>query len=442
MRVQLSGATWLAALVSVIGVLLLRDPAPVFLYDAGQYWAASQAVITGQDAYTVGGLNTRGVLTALVYLPAGLVTDLAGGSMVVAGWAVLMQNALVIAAAGAFVIPRLVGRLVPLRTTHVAASSALTVLALSGFAPYPLMDLVAVVLAAVSVLLLASSRGALVLVGGVALAVAVNLRPSYLVAAVLVMAVLLLRQPRRTPWALLGAGAVVTVQVWYGSARAAVVSMFPPDTAIVTAIQLNYSAYGVRYDTVLYSAADPRQWYCSPQMADAVAGELPGSNRELLVTFFRELPSSALFALEKVTASLQWSWSMPYAGEGSPILRPLGILVTMVTCAGLGLLVRRLVRSDRRTFTVAALLMLALGSMVTMVASSPEARFASPLVVAGVVGVVAAFTPVGLRPRARQVAIGCAAVAAASVAVLALGTLGLSDAAPRGDVTADVCRAT
>ena len=63
-------------------------------------------------------------------------------------------------------------------------------------------------------------------------------------------------------------------------------------------------------------------------MAEAVSGQpLPTTTGELLGTMVEHLPTSALFAIDKVTASLHWSAGTPYALPGEQALRPLGWLV-------------------------------------------------------------------------------------------------------------------
>ena len=428
-------------LTSVVALVLLRDPAPAFVYDAAQYWAGAQAVAEGTDEYTLGGLATRGILTALVYLPAYALASLLGGSMVVGAWAVLAQNAFLVAFIGSVVIPLLLRRAVTIRPLHVGVSTALTSLLLSGFVPYPLMDLPAVVCVALAILLLCEFRWWTALLGGAFLAAAVNLRPAYAVPAVLVLLVVILLRWRRAPFAVLGGAAVLAVQAGYGRAQAGFVSLWPPSTELVTAIQFNYAAYGVRYDTIPLTAEDPRLWHCSPGMAEAVSGQPPPtSSSDLLGVMVDNLPTSALFAVDKVTASLHWSVGTPYALPGEQALRPLGLLVMLVSCAGFVSLVA-LLRSRADRTAPLALIALVLGVAVTLVGSSPEARFALPIVVAGLAGCLAAVAR-WLGPGCRwtrPLVIGAVCAALLTCLVAGLGWRALHHDIPRGDLTVEAC---
>ena len=133
----------------------------------------------------------------------------------------------------------------------------MTALLLSRFVPYPLMDVPAVLCLAIAVLLLCERRWWTALAGGALLAAAVNLRPAYLLPVVLMLVVVLATRWQRTPFVALGGAAALAVQAVYGRARVGVTSLWPPDTETVTAIQLNYAAYGVRYDTIPFTRRTP-----------------------------------------------------------------------------------------------------------------------------------------------------------------------------------------
>lgn len=433
----------ICALGSVVAVLLFRDPAPIFLYDAAVYWSEAQAIVNGDVGYAVGGLDARGVLTALVYLPASLLASLFGAATA-ASWAVLVQNAIIIGLAGSVVVPLLVRRIVSIGPAHVAVSSVLTVLMFSGFAPYPLVDLAAIFLILLALLLLSSARSGSLVIGGLALAGAVNLRPAYLVPALLILVVFIVCNWRRAPLPIVGAVGVLATQSVYSWARAGTFSLWPPDVSTVSAIQLNYAAYGVRYDTVAYSASvDPRQWYCSPEMAGAVAGDLPTSTGDLLLTYVQNLPTSVAFAAEKLAATLQWSWATPYATSFQESLRFLGFVAVALTCVGLMVLTHLLMTSKRREFlTPAMLVAVAVGSVVTIIGSSPEARFAAPLVAAGLVGSVAGLAKLTHWPGTRTGVTWICSILVVTVVTVVVGVMGMSHPAPDGDVTAEICQTT
>ena len=249
---------------------------------------------------------------------------------------------------------------------------------------------------------------------------------------------------RRAPFAALGGAGVLAVQAGYGWMRAGVVSLWPPDTERVAAIQLYYAAYGVRYDTVPFTVEDPRLWHCSPGMAEAVTGQPPPTSaRELLGVMVDNLPGSALFAVDKITASLHWSTATPYALPGGQALRPLGLLVLVVSCVGCVSLVALL--RDRRADRTAPLALLALvvGVTLTLVGAAPEARFALPIVVAGIAGVVAAVSrwwrPGVSWSRPLIFGVVCAVVLTALVA--GLGWRALQYDVPRGELTVEACLA-
>ena len=431
------------ALASMVALVVLRDPAPVFVYDAAQYWNGAQAIAQGTDEYTLGGLSIRGILTSLVYLPAYALAQVLGGSVVAGAWAVMAQNAFFIGLLGAVVIPLLLRRVVTIGPAHVGISTALTALLLSRFVPYPLMDVPAVLCLALAVLLLCERRWWTALAGGALLAAAVNLRPAYLLPVVLVLVVVLVTRWQRTPFVALGGAAVLAVQAVYGRARVGVTSLLPPDAETVTAIQLNYAAYGVRYDTIPFTAEDPRLWHCSPGMAEAVSGQpLPTTTGGLLGAMVEHLPTSALFAVDKVTASLHWSAGTPYALPGEQALRPMGWLVLVASCAGFVALVALLRGRGDRTAPL-ALVAVVLGVAVTLVGSAPEARFALPIVVVGIAGVVAAVArwwgPGVTWSRPLVVGVVCAVVLTGLVA--GLGWRALQHDVPRGDLTVEACLA-
>ncbi len=434
----------LAALVLLNAVLVYvaQTPSPAFQYDALQYWQAANLWLDWQDAYIDGGLNVRGVLTCLVFVPAAALARLLGGAPTDAGAAVLLQNAVVIAITGALLIPALLSRFVAVRWPHILMTSALTTTAFWGFAPYPLMDLPAACLMGVGVLLLSAKRWPAVMLGGAALGIAFNLRPAYLVAAALCLLVFAVVSPRRSWIPSLGAVLGVVPQLAYGAIRGDTVGILPPQAGLVSAIQFNYAAYGVRYDTVTYAPIDPRQWYCHPAMASVADGHLPTGGRDLMGLFLANLSTAVPFSLQKVAAALQWSINTPYAAEEAGWTWH-GVLVACVTTVGLVVLVGA-IRRGRPDVPVPALAVAAaLGSVVTLVASAPELRFAALLVLFGILGcaaVAAGAVPDKLRSRSGALLVGSAL--AVTLSVLALGAAGTSHPADPGDVNAPICEST
>ncbi|MDF1604305.1 hypothetical protein [Nocardioides sp. YIM 152315] len=417
-----------------LALMLMRDPAPVFVYDAGQYWLGSELVADGRDPWLKMGLNVRGVLSAFVYLPAALAVK---GLGVSAGTAVLVQNAVMIAVLGAVVLPCLAGRVVALRSRHVLLSAALSALVLSGFAPYPLMDLVAGALVLSGVLLADAQRWYVQVVGALCLGAAVNLRPAHLATVVLVvLVVLVVRRLRVIPVAM-GVLLALLPQALYLRRHDYPAGLMPPDSFLITQIQVGYGAYGVRYDTVAYSNVDPRQWYCDPSMARAVDGDLPTTARGLFGTFVGQLPDSASFAIDKVVAALQWNWATPYAPAGTPGWTALGLAVLLVTVVGVVGLVVLWPRAGR-SVVAPCLVATVVGTAVTLVGSAPETRFALPIVLVGIVGWTILFGNVGRASRRRLTVLGASA-AVVFVAILGLAVLATGHPAEPGDVTAATC---
>ena len=427
---------WMAGctVLSFFAVLVLRDPAGSFLYDAGNYWNGSQLIAGDPAAVELGLLQTRGVLTPFVYLPVALVVAHTGWS---ATACVFAFNALVVAVLGGVLLPLLLSRMATIGGAHVAVIAAVTTVSLSGFAPVPLMDLVAATIAVVAVILVSVRRWWSLLLAGLALGVAANLRPAYLLSAVLLILLAMVLHRHRGLLVALGALVPVTHQMAFGLGRSSRLAMLPPQVEDISKIQVQYAAYGIRYDTFVDGLRDPRQWYCDPDMARVAAGGLPRDNGDLAGLFISNLPDAAVLSLQKLAAVLQWSWSTPYAGGVEESLRPLGVLVTVLTVLGSVLLVATL-RSPARFGPVpVALLLLFAGSAITIVASAPEARFGLPMVLVGLVGVGMLPSLITVDRRRAVMAVGVGALLA--VGTLAVGASALSSPLPPGDVTAASC---
>jgi hypothetical protein len=432
-------AMGVTALASFVIVLLIRDPAPAFLYDAGTYWRDNQLVLGQHDPWMASSLRARGVLTAFAYLPAAAATNWLG---IGSATSVLVMNALVIALLGAGLIPALVSRVTDLRIRHLAASGVLTTALLSGFAPYPLMDLVSVGLLLLGILLLDLKRPLWNVLGGALLAVAVNLRTAH-IACVVVMVVLYAALRR---WRVISVVAGVVVgclpQALYNAHWGFTPSALPPLTRVISETQFRYAGYGVRYDTLAYADQDPRQWFCHPAMARGLDGDLPTGTAELLKAFVQNLPASAGFALEKVVGTLQWVWETPYAGPGTPGWTVLGVLTLLVCVVGLaGLLVSRRLVEPRRPSTVVVAMLVAMvaGTVVTLVGSAPETRFALPIVAAGIVGTTLLATARMPEPGRRHLVLFGVAVGVSAAVLLPIGIAATSHPLEPGDMTTADC---
>lgn len=435
------GPAW-AVFAAVLGATLLGGTGEA-VQDAALYWNSTLWWVTGGGVPLLvpGQLEVRGVLTAVVYAPAALVTVVGGDHL--AGAAVLGQNALLVAATAAFLVPALVR---PWRTVSVRGrwlAGGLTWAVLHGFAPYPLVDLPAAVAVLVAVMLLGRRDPVRLGLAGLALGCAVNLRPASVVAAVLLGVVTVPTLRARSLLVLPGLAAALAPQAVVTAAVSGSVGLTPPLGGALVRLQTGYAAYVVRYDTYRWRPEPPQQFFCSPGAA-RVAEPLPESAGELALAMVRHLPGSAVLALEKVAAALHWPLATPYA-DSSPGLDALNAAgVTALAVLGCGYLLvaplrRRpvdpgLVRATARVVAVGA------GTVVVLVGSTPETRFALPLVLLGVVGVVAAagHPPAAFRTHPRLLVGALLAV----VGVLALGYAGTAHPAPPGDVTPAVCAST
>lgn len=442
-RYSVIGASILAFIIA-----LADGPTNKFLYDADAYWASANALATGGNAFAAGGLNMRGALSTAVYLPASTASLLSGVSPFIA---VLIQNALLIAVLGAFLLPRIASFLVTISAKHVWVSAILCSVLLSGFAPYPLMDLWALALVLLGVILVMSGKSPWLLgAGGLAFAVAINLRPAYLVPVALAGLVWMIFHWRKAHWPAIGAvlGFVpqsITNAVFAGSWKP-----WPLSMSRISDIQAQYAGYAVRYDTYAYfegapaylPGGSPQQFFCSPVMAEALGDIRPKGTGDILAFFAGNLPDSVLFMAQKVAASLNWTPATPYLLVPSSGIGALAVLVALISAAGVLALVWHLVtRQPGSPAAPLVLLAVWLGSAATLAGSTPEARFALPIVMIGVIGSLSVVSRLPKQLRATPPALYWAGGTALMVVLLLwLGSTGLSHPAPPGDVTATVCR--
>jgi len=427
------------AAVAVFIAAVLRGPSPQFFYDAQMYWLGANAVVGAGDFYIDGGLGIRGAISAFVYTPAALVSPLIGQ-----GPAVLVQNAVLIAFLGAVLIPLLASRVRPISAVHVWISATLIAIVLNGFAPYPLMDLWATAFLLVGIFALVVSNWWASLLGGLALGVAVNLRPAHLIAVGLLLLVWGVYKWRMAPLAVVGLVGAFVPQVLVNRAFAASSSPYPVQTFLITDIQSQYASFTVRYDTVPFAGTDPRLFYCSPDYATEVVGRIPDSSSALAVSFLHNPPEALAFVAQKVSAALYWSFLTPYS-EPAGATSFLAPLVLTISAAGIVGLIFATTRKGAIKSSPVGLMLLAMwvGTLATLAASAPEARFALPVVLVGVAGILA-IVPARLSSIASaKVLLRVWPWIAAGVFVLAvvtvLGIVGLSHPAPPGDATAEIC---
>ena len=239
-RLRRPSNTLLAGIVA-FAIQWVHGTAPAFVWDAAQYWGGASALIAGEGALVPGGLTTRGVFTAFIYLPPAFVTGLIGPESEV--WTVLTWNALLGAAVSAVLVPRMAGlfsaeQMLRPPASRIWVSAAGGGLLLSGFARFPLVDVWATSLALAGVYgLVVCRRWWWLSVAGISLTVAVNLRPSMIAPVVLAVAVLLL--VRAVPIAIAVPAAVFAIapQVIFNVRNWGLWSPVPHDTIPLSAVQ-------------------------------------------------------------------------------------------------------------------------------------------------------------------------------------------------------------
>lgn len=412
------------ALVAV--AVTLQRPAAEFAYDAGQYWNGPLAMLEGRGVFEHGFLALRGVATAFMYLPAAAAFKLSGDSG--AALAVLVENAVLIALAGVLLLPRLVAIWRPVTPLTIWVSGALSALVLAGFAPFPLGDLWGAVLLLTAVAAL-RRRGRLpLLLSGVAAGLAFNIRPAVLFAVIGLGVVVLVGRRLSGLWYLAGAGLALLPQVALNRVHGIPPWPWPEATSSLTQLQAGYAAYVVRYDTVMEGPPDyPRLFFCSPSMARALGGNPPRSPVELAGAFLHHFPLALLFCAQKISAALHWTLSTPYYVTNPGVNGLFAIVVTAVTVAGAAALLHRSVRHGIRELSVAhvGVVVVWLGSVLALVTSATESRFALPLVLVGIAGVASALADGVRLPRGGAGRLWLAGSLVTVVAVFGLGAWGL-----------------
>lgn len=384
------------ALIAAFALALSRGVAPDFVYDAAQYWAGAVAIVSGASPVEPGALATRGVFTSGVYILPAFAAKVGGSSF--AGWAVLSWNAALIAVLCAVLVPRIATLLASDDLTwppasRVWISALLGSFVLAGFAPFPLVDVWSAALALAGVYgVIAGRRWWVLLLAGVSLSIAVNLRPATI--APVMLAVLVLATVRLVPVVIMGAGALVAavpqvvlnVHVW------GLWSPVPRETVALSAVQAANAPFALRYDTIAFADRPPQQWFCDPGYAQLLVDDpTPINQLGVLASAFRHLPESLWFLTQKASANLQWSDATPYENTPGAGIAPIGVVVVLVSAIGLVALISYTVRNrHHRTRLTMGLGMLAFwaGALGTLVFSTPETRFAMPLVMVGMIGLV------------------------------------------------------
>lgn len=277
--------SWIVFAAVLLATVL--QPTGRFLFDAVGYWNAAGSLIGSPVAPPEGFWDLRGVVSAVVYLLAQVITGILGPD--VAGFAVLVQNSLVIAALAAFVAPAL---LRPWAEPGVVARwvmAAAVAFVARGFAPYPLVDLYAAAAVLVAAHLLTQRSWPALAGAGLLLGCAFNIRPAYLVPLVLAAVVVMIHHRVRAMVVAGGALAALVPQMVYLAATHHTFGLTPVASSGLVGIQTSFASYTVRYDTAITSAT-PQQFFCSPDMASRI-GEPPLTIGSLAETLLTNLPT-------------------------------------------------------------------------------------------------------------------------------------------------------
>ncbi|HOA86143.1 MAG TPA: hypothetical protein PKH61_01915 [Microbacteriaceae bacterium] len=435
----------LAAGIVVFALQWMHGPADAFVYDAAQYWEGALALLNGGDVTGAGVLEMRGALSPLVYLLPALVTTALGPWA--AAWSVLAWNALLAVVLLVVLIPRIAEQITPgRRTARVWVSALLGGIVLSGFARFPLLDVWSVTIALAGLYaLLVGRRWFTLAAGGLALAVAVNLRPSYLVPVMIAAIVLLIARPRHVVWAAPGAAFGASAQALFNITVFGQLSFSPVATPLLLRVQAAQATYGVRYDTVVSGEQHPQQWYCDPAYAGLLLDDhVPTGPLDVVMSAVSHLPQSLWFLSEKASSSLFWTFGTPYEPAPGAGLGAMTIAVVAVAAFGVVALIWRLIInwSIRATRLHAlALLGFWFGALGTLVFATPETRFALPLVLVGLIGLLVAPPAAAWGDGSRRSAIvALAAAVALSGCLLLIGESGLDHPVPPGPLAdADSC---
>lgn len=439
-------ATW-SIFVAFVVATLARGTGE-FRSDALYYWWGAQDIVGSLPAAPADYWPLRGVLTAFVYTPAALVS--AAGGERLAGFAVLLQNAVVLAGLAAFLLPRLVVGERPVTPRARWLGAGLIWLVTAGFAPYPLVDLYPAVGCLVIVVLLRSHRWWPLLLAGLIGGVAVNLRPAYILTVALLLVLALVRH--RWPGLLVSVGVVAGLvpQIAFNAIVLGVsgAAVFPPESGELTATQTHLASYVIRYDTLFGETPQPL-FYCSPDMATRLDAPLPTTIGGLASSFLSNMPTSVTFSLEKVGAALHWPLSTPYTVPMPGLDALFALAVTAITVVGCAVLLHAATRRrgalgrscTQARYDLAGFGVVAGSTLLTLVSSATESRFALPLVLVGVVGCVTLANAEVCRPWQRA-PWWCAGTAAVVLTVLALGLAGLAHPAPPDSFGQATCAAS
>ncbi|HRW17813.1 MAG TPA: hypothetical protein P5181_03105 [Dermatophilaceae bacterium] len=422
-------------LLAILATLALRSRSPL-IQDAGSYFASSRSLAAVESLYGSGSLPLfRGVYSAVPFAPAAALERWWGVNPRVG---ILVTNALLIGALAGWLLPGLASDcgLRP-RIWSRLLVTGLVVALLGPFASQSLMEIPAMVV------LLLTARWAvaggvlgdrrLLLGTGVFGVVVANVRPALGLAVGAAWAIALLS---RTRIRYLATGAVLAAlgQSVANLAAGYAPLPIPPQALVVAKLQSVSASVTVVYETPVVGNAI---FYCDPAMAHFVEGDPQSSPM-----------SAVVFGVRKLAASLLWTPELPFAPTWGVVGLGWAALTTLVTVSGLALLAARLgigigvrgraAANARATWTARALWLLVAATVAVLVASTPERRFAMPLVLVSLIGLLGAGGSTRGTARRRQLIVLAGAAALTAVSVL-VGLQGYEHPSPVPQPSSRVC---
>lgn len=429
------------AALAIITATLLRNRAEGFVYDAANYWHGANALVTLQNPYEPGFLALRGILTSVVYMPATWVSQIIGSKA--DAWAVLGQNALLLAFLGAYLVPQLLRSLGLSETKYLWLSATLVSISYMGFAAYPLMDLWAMAALFTGILFAFSRSARFFLVAGVLFSASLNLRPGYLLPVLAVVLIWLIANWRKSFGFISGLALALIPQVTLNWLARQSFLPWPVDSAAIASIQSMFASYVLRYDTVAFDATrNPAQFFCSPTMSSALRADVQTDTLSTLSAYVDHFPRSVPFIFEKVAGSFMWSFETPYLSAANMGIGILAIITSSIAGFGIVGLIWHQLRAGsnpNRPLSL-ALVISGLAVIATLIFSTSEARFAAPLLLLGILGTVILWSAKkSAHPKLAWLRILGVLV---TVAILVLGSKALAHPAIPGGVTAEICATT
>lgn len=423
-------------------VLTLGNTARGFVYDASHYWSGAYSILLGTNPIDSGWLQVRGLLSSVVYLPAVFITNLFGQAF--AGYAVMFENALIIAVLGALIVPSFLAHFKVFGRKYVWISSLITGVCFFGFVPYPLMDIWAVTLFLAGILCLLNGSKTSTVLAGVALGIAINIRPAYLIPVIAVVVVWSIWSLRRFLFFSIGFLVGIAPQFLFNISNGLGFTAWPRDSFSIAATQSTFAAFIVRYDTVPFDLErGAAQFFCSPQMSERVLGDTPTTTLGVLGTFVSYLPESIKFIAQKWSSLFFWSTDTPYLAASMQRINVLGLFVIFIIACGIVghafFLLKRKPFLEKKNEIL--LLTATLSVLATLALSTPEARFSLPLVVIGIIGfllLLKAISNYEQIPRRVQI-ISFSSVAILCLVIFTAGYTGLQYPAPPGLVSPEIC---